>query len=391
MPKYYSTLNLPGFSITKTFGSSSLIAHVRYNKKPRCIHCKSDNLRLKEHFERDIRHESVGLRQVTLKLSVGKYYCRSCGKYFRQRFPGILPYKRSTEALRNEVFTLHTKGLSQADLSQQYRISASTVERWFQDYYHRANQEIKKRDCPRILGIDEHSFSRQAGYATTFCDLSRHRVFDVVKGRSSAELHEYLMSLTGRDKVRVVCMDMSSTYRSIIRKYFPNAKIVTDRFHVIRLINHMFLKTCQQIDPSSKYQRGILKCLRKKPENLTELEKIRLESYLTNHPAIRAIYDFKQELHRLLCIKRQTRNQARCIIPELLEKVEALKTSGFVAMRALGNTLDDWLEEVARMWRFTKSNGITEGFHRKMKLIQRRAYGFKNFENYRLRVRILCG
>lgn len=39
------------------------------------------------------------------------------------------------------------------------------------------------------------------------------------------------------------------------------------------------------------------------------------------------------------------------------------------------------------MWRFTKSNDITEGFHRKMKLIQRRAYGFRNFENYRTRVK----
>ena len=44
-----------------------------------------------------------------------------------------------------------------------------------------------------------------------------------------------------------------------------------------------------------------------------------------------------------------------------------------------------------RMWRFTKNNGITEGFHRKMKLIQRLAYGYKNFENYRLRVLVQCG
>jgi transposase len=43
------------------------------------------------------------------------------------------------------------------------------------------------------------------------------------------------------------------------------------------------------------------------------------------------------------------------------------------------------------MFVFPYSNGITEGFHRKMKLIQRRAYGFRNFENYRLRVIVLCG
>jgi hypothetical protein len=43
---------------------------------------------------------------------------------------------------------------------------------------------------------------------------------------------------------------------------------------------------------------------------------------------------------------------------------------------------------IACMWRFTKNNGITEGFHTKMELIQRRAYGFKNFTNYRLRVTV---
>ncbi|MGL5742435.1 MAG: transposase, partial [Legionella sp.] len=48
-------------------------------------------------------------------------------------------------------------------------------------------------------------------------------------------------------------------------------------------------------------------------------------------------------------------------------------------------------DEVARMWRFSKSNGITEWFHRKMKLIQRRAYGFRKFENYRVRVKGICG
>ena len=58
---------------------------------------------------------------------------------------------------------------------------------------------------------------------------------------------------------------------------------------------------------------------------------------------------------------------------------------------ALAQTLKSWIEPIAAMWRFTKNNGITEGFHRKMKLIQRRAYGFRNFNNYRLRVIAQCG
>ena len=68
-----------------------------------------------------------------------------------------------------------------------------------------------------------------------------------------------------------------------------------------------------------------------------------------------------------------------------------LTACGLEAMKTLSETLEAWLEEIVRMWRFTRSNGITEGFHRKMKLIKRVAYGFRNFENYRLRVIALCG
>jgi transposase len=72
-------------------------------------------------------------------------------------------------------------------------------------------------------------------------------------------------------------------------------------------------------------------------------------------------------------------------------KNDLLAHSGLAPIVTLANTLKSWQEEIACMWRFTKNNGITEGFHRKMKLIQRRAYGFRNFNNYRLRVIAQCG
>jgi transposase len=56
----------------------------------------------------------------------------------------------------------------------------------------------------------------------------------------------------------------------------------------------------------------------------------------------------------------------------------------------LVETLNNWKEEIATMWRFTRNNAITEGFQNKMELLQRQAYGFRNFENYRMRVKVLC-
>lgn len=63
------------------------------------------------------------------------------------------------------------------------------------------------------------------------CDLRKHRVFDVVKGRSSKSLASYLKLLPDKEQVQVVCMDLSSSYRSLVKRYFPNAKIVADRCH----------------------------------------------------------------------------------------------------------------------------------------------------------------
>jgi transposase len=78
------------------------------------------------------------------------------------------------------------------------------------------------------------------------------------------------------------------------------------------------------------------------------------------------------------------------LIPELLKKINALKQANFNHLVTLGNTLDSWSAELSCMWRYTKNNNVTEDSHHKIKLIQRRAYGFKNFENYRLRVIALC-
>jgi transposase len=59
-------------------------------------------------------------------------------------------------------------------------------------------------------------------------------------------------------------------------------------------------------------------------------------------------------------------------------------------MVQLGNTLYSRREEMATIWRFTRNNGITEGFHAKMEVLQRQSYGFRNFNNYRLRVKVMC-
>ena len=89
--------------------------------------------------------------------------------------------------------------------------------------------------------------------------------------------------------------------------------------------------------------------------------------------------------------KHQTKKQCRTHAKVFFRHIHQLQYSDLKPLKTLAKTLLDWEGPIACMWRFAKNNGITEGFHRKMKLIQRRAYGFRNFENYRLRVIAQCG
>jgi len=320
-----------------------------------------------------------------------KYYCYGCNKYFNQRFPGIGKYQRATQNLKRQVFHHHTQGTSQKDLARDLKIGKATIERWYHERYVHEYKRINTPSLPRALGIDEHFFSKKQGYATTFCDLTKNKIFDIVKGRSSKDLEKYLKNLANKERVKVICIDLSNTYRAIIRKYFPKAKIVADRFHVIRLINHRCMQTYHHIDENIRYQRGLLAALKTNPENLTLKNLQKRDEYLADNPSIKHIYHFKQKLHRLLMKRHCTAKNCERLIPFYIRMVEQLKEIGFPHLAKLGRTLHEWRDEIVRMWRFTKNNGITEGFHRKMKLIQRRAYGFRNFENYRLRVKVLCG
>jgi len=383
-------LGLGGYKIKQIKVQGSCVMEVKYQGGVQCPHCESRDLRTKGRFVRVVRHVNLGSRESYLELEGRKYCCKGCGKYFNQRFPGILPYRRYSEAYRRQVCHWHGEGICQRSLARSQEIGSATVERWYQQSLELKMAERRSEECPRVLGIDEHFFSRKDGYATTLCNLEAHKVFDVVLGRSELALEGYFRRLAGKDRVEVVCMDLSSTYRAIIRKHMPQARIVADRFHVIRVVNHHFLALWRQLDPMGSRHRGLLSLMRRHAQNLKAEQQVRLQAYLTQHPALDVVYHFKQKLCRLLLIKHRTQRQCRWLIPLLLKAIAQLQASGLEPMRTLGDTLASWREEIACMWRFTKNNAITEGFHTKMEMISRRAFGFQNFENYRLRVRALC-
>lgn len=399
MPERQFITGIAGVQVLQVLEESArllLVGQAQIQPQTACPGCQARQFRIKATRVREFKHGFWNRRPVCLRLRIPKLYCKRCSRYFMLPVPGILPKKRSTEQFRQEIFHLHQGGLSQSHLSQTHGISGSSVERWYHDFVGYRVKELEGRSCPIVLGIDEHFFSRKNGkalYATTFVDLRNHKVFDVVLGKyeNEGDLKAFLEKLPGREKVRVIVMDLCEHYRRLIKKYFPNAMIVADRFHVVRWINHQFLNAWKQFDESGRKDRKILSLMRRHEWNLKPEQKENLELYFLEHPEMRAVYDFKQGLMQLLLHKNVNRKKAKELIPQFLWHLNECLKSPIPAFQELGKTLRRWKEAIVRMWRFRKSNGITEGLHNKMEMLSRRAFGFRNFQNYRLRVIALCG
>jgi transposase len=384
-------IGIPQYEITELARVAGEVhVHARYTGPQSCPDCGKSELRNKGIVRRKVRHASWAAQRVWLLLTGHRWRCKHCGRQFRHVFAGVLKWQRATEAFRFKVFKDHWDGISRSRVAEREGIGSATVERHAEHFLRRLSAERSSLVCPQVLGIDEHFFSRKQGYVTTFCDLKNHSVFDVTLGRSELALEAYLSRLEGKHLVRVVCMDLAPSYRALVRKHFPNAKIVADRFHVIRLINHHFLACWRQLDPEGSRNRGLISMMRRHRHNLTLDQKNRLSGYLATHPVLEAIYRFKQRLCYLLLKKHRTRKQCAQLAPRFLRAIYQLRKAELPQLVTLGNTLASWSEEIAAMWRFTRNNGITEGFHTKMEVLQRQAYGFRNFNNYRLRVRVLC-
>ena len=385
-------LTLPGYRIIRWESNIMMRVYVEALDAPRhCPCCAGARLRSKGRYERRVRHLACFGCESELVIACRRYRCVECTRSFVQPLPGIMPGRRSTQPWREQVYERHDDGICASALARREHLGQATVGRIYAQFTERKARERLSLECPQVLGIDEHTLHRGQRFATTFCDLKNRRVFDISPGRSEAELSSYLASLRGRERVRVVCIDLSNAYRSMIRKWFPRAAIVADRFHALRVVSHHLLKLARQLCPALGWNRAWLGLLRTRADRLDPSQRQRLQRLFAEHPVLEGIHALKDRLWRLLSLKSQKRIWCRTHIRTLLELIDTLKKDGLEPAVTLAKTLSEWTEEIVRMWRFTRNNGITEGFHRKMKLIQRRAYGFKSFPNYRLRVIAQCG
>lgn len=350
---------------------------------PRCA-----GLSEARYDKRHIKVRDEPLRKMNVHLYITKYrfYCKTCRKPFMQSIDGIWPRQRTTQRFRRALVWACERFQSLKSVRETYECSNSLI---YKTVFEQI--EIKLREYqypwPKVIGVDEHFFRRSRGYTeffTVFTDMKNKRLREAVLGRSVKEVTERVGHIEGREQVEWVIQDLSPTYRTLTRVMFPNAQIVADKFHVLRLLSPALRR--KRIDITGDRRTLRIKwLLQKNRKNLDYFERQDVDRFLKNHPDLETIYRAKERLYEFYRIRgydRACRAWDRLLAPLLASDLPELQT--------LATTLKSWRSEILNYFRTGLTNARTEGFNRIASLIKNLGFGYKSAKNYRLRLLSRC-
>lgn len=218
-------------------------------------------------------------------------------------------------------------------------------------------------------------------------------VIDVLPNRERQTLEKWLAGLseTRRMAIQVVNLDMWEPYTLAIQAKLSHAILVVDRFHVMKNLNHCLTLARREIQreacPEVKEQlKGSRWVLVKNQKNLTEKERLKLETLYKISPELKACHELK-ELFRALFETLTDREEAKHALETWIQQVQALQVK---ALKPFITTLHNWFEHILNYFLEHWTNAFAEGINNKIKLIKRRAFGYTNFDHFRLRILVEC-
>jgi len=240
---------------TQMYRVGSATTHIHCQKKrlpeycPRCASLGSS-----VYDSRRVRLKDAPIRgtQVILFVAKRRYWCGSCQKPFTESLPGVKKKHRHTDRYARSLVWACENFSNLTQVKKAYRCSTSFL---YRVHYQKLEAKLKERGnypWPHTIGIDEHAFRKASyGVPTQFVsmivDYPNRRVRELVEGKTGAALSESLKEIPGRENVKHVVLDLCDPFKNFAREFFPEAKIIADKFHVLRLLNPSIMRRRKEI------------------------------------------------------------------------------------------------------------------------------------------------
>jgi transposase len=317
-----------------------------------------------------------------LHLSSRRFWCPDCGLPFAEPLDFVASHRSYTRRYEAHIYELvRQNNISYVETLEG--LSYEVVERIFlREARHRISPEPFQG--LRKLGLDEIAERKgRKAYDLIFYDLESGKPVEVLQGRTKQQLIDYLKALAQevRSGIEEVCIDMWRPYAQAVVEVLPHAVLVTDRFHVMVSVNKDLkeLKNSRKKDLPEKAKACHYPLL-KNQADLTEQQQETLAAVYAADPVLKRAHQLKEQF-RAIFETVQSSEEARKQVQRWISK--AFKHELFPTVIT---NMKTWLSSILNYFHNRTTNSPSEGINNKIKLVKRRAYGFRNFDNFRLRI-----
>jgi len=244
------------------------------------------------------------------------------------------------------------------------------------------------------LNVDEIALEKGHGnFVLVLSAPEEGYVLEVLPDRERKTLEKWLDELAPEVKkaIQVVNLDMWEPYTLAIKAKLPHARIVVDCFHVMKNLNHCLTMARREIQRSASQEvkeqlKGSRWVLVKNQKDLNEKQRAKLESLYQASPELKICHQLKEQF-RTIFETVTDREKARMALFRWIKQVEQ---QSMTALQSFLVTLTNWFELILNYFVERWTNAFAEGVNNKIKLIKRRAFGFTNFDHFRLRILVEC-
>jgi transposase len=366
-------------------------------KESVCPRCQTKSHRVHQNHRYIVKDLPWGEKPVFLEINRRQFKCEKCRKPFSENLDFIRKRRNYTkrlatqtieEVLKNDIHSVAKKGV----------VTTEEIERMLKD----AAAELLKSKPTELkrLGIDEIALIKGKGnYCAVLIDLDKSKLIGILPARTQEEISQVLRGWGKEvlESIEEVSIDLWKGYKNLVIELMPNAQVVADRFHVIAQINKELdiqrkrekrkvedlIKAANTPEEKAKYEQvleGLKKSkyvLLKNEKDLSEEQGSKLAQVKEVSNNLKRMHELKEEIKKIF---EQTNNWLTGLF-----KLGIWLASAKKYFPASQNTIIRWLDEIIAYFDNRTTSGIVEGINNKLKLIKRSAYGFRNFENYRIR------
>lgn len=351
-----------------------------------------------------IRFEQYNHVPLIMRLKKQRYTCKNCRSHWTAQSHFVRPNHSIANQIKFKIIALLTEKISLSFIAKSCQVSLTTVIRVLKElkiYLPNSSKSL----LPKVLMVDEfRSHASLEDKMSFICaDGETGKLVDILPTRKLNRLKTYFSQYSNLDHVEYLVTDMNAAYFQLTKNIFPNAKLVIDRFHIVKHMNQAFhefrIKIMKQLT-ATNHQSEATK-LKSHWRYLTKNRQLLNHSEYKSWRSFRAPkYPYLTEammIDRLLAFSLPLKEAYETFH----DLTDAFRTKDhhqfFTFLKELPETLDStfraklqnllhYEEGIRNALIYSYSNGKIEAKNTHIKTLKRVSYGFKSFENMKIRI-----